>query len=182
MSEQDKKISLSHRVSIAGEGSSRGVYAGVANVLGLPVDLINSGLKAVGVNVSKEPVLGSAHINKYVQKGLDYYYNTVAPALGAAPQRLEDDLDKNIYVGTYAAGNLVGFGGAASATYNVSKAAGAAVGTGATILMADDAVGFIKDKLRESRDDIVNKRETAQPQTPAPQPNDLRIKIDGMKL
>lgn len=182
MSDQEKKISLSHRVALAGEGSSRGVYAGIASTLGLPVDLINAGLKAVGVKTSEEPVLGSAHINKYVQKGLDYYYNKVAPALGAPPQRMEDDLDKDIYVGTYIAGNVAGFGGAASASYKVSKTVGSAIAGGTTVMMADDVATFVKDKLKQSRDDIVNKREEASTAAPASKPAGPRIKLEDVKL
>lgn len=51
--------------SLAGNFFS-GFNEGFADVVGLPVDLVNSGMKALGIPTSDTPVFGSAFINKYI--------------------------------------------------------------------------------------------------------------------
>jgi hypothetical protein len=51
--------------SLAGNTAS-GFNEGFADVLGLPVDLVNSGMKALGIPTSDTPVFGSEFIKKYM--------------------------------------------------------------------------------------------------------------------
>lgn len=130
MDNAKKDVSLTHRVSVAGEGASYGAYTALAHTVGMPVDIVNMGLKHIGVRTSENPIMGGNHINSILQSGLKYYYNTVVPALGGRVNTLEDKADKIIYDSSYVAGGLVGFTKFSRAAELMSSGTGKALAAG----------------------------------------------------
>ncbi|HOO51129.1 MAG TPA: hypothetical protein PLK94_07585 [Alphaproteobacteria bacterium] len=183
---QEKNVSISHRISLAGEGGSRGVWAGLAETIGMPVDIINEGLRMIGLNVSDEPALGGKQINKYVQSGLDWYYQTVAPALGAQNQPIIDDLDRSIFTMTYHGGRLAGFGGVAKAGLAISTKLGASMITGGTIQFSEDASQmtsqWVNEAFANSKSDITANTATSADANPTHQPKQEQVRLDLTKL
>lgn len=52
----------------AGALIGSGFNEGLANILGLPIDAVNAGMKLIGVNVSEEPLAGS----RSIKRGMDF--------------------------------------------------------------------------------------------------------------
>lgn len=98
-----------HRIQIAGEGASRGAYSSVAYTLGMPVDVLNMGMKAVGLPTSETPFLGGKQIDETLQSGLSYYYEDLLPKLGIEQSRIKDKTDEFISETSYMLGSFVGF-------------------------------------------------------------------------
>lgn len=95
-------------MKLATRGVTHGTYEGVANIVGAPVDAMNSLLSMVGWG-SKNPFGGSEHIKGAMTSALNWYYDDVVPFVtGEEAIKPQTETEATIYNVSHIVGETAG--------------------------------------------------------------------------
>lgn len=154
MADDPKSPSASHRAGVAADGIYQGVIKMAAGA-GIAVDLINSGLKAVGLPMGDKPVGGST----WIKGTLTSAYNSYNNITGYQPPAPVDKTDRIIHATADLAGQVAIPVGAAM---NASRSALAVAASTKEVITAStqvirygnavaDSTGMADDAARAAR-------------------------------